>query len=371
MNRSCPLRILAAAFLVVSMPVPAQDAGHRIMKHGVVNDDVYLAGSSVAVHARVEGDLVAAGGEVQTTDTVRGDVLMAGGTVHVRGRVEDDVRAVGADVNIDAKINDDLLAAGGNVNVSPGTTVGGRAWLAGGAVDMRGTVGEGLKIAGGRITVGGNIDGDAELMGENIEILPGTVIRGNLTYWGPTEIALDKTVRVGGAVTHVDVDAERPRQPALAGLRFGMFTTLAVAAVVLTLLFPGFTVETARTVLTAPWKSLGLGLAMLMTTPLVMLLLFISLLGIWLGLALLALYFLLLLGGVLTGMLSLAELGLKWRRTPENKRRWRIGAIVVVAALLWLICLIPGVGPVVMFALLVFGLGALTLALWRGYRPGS
>jgi hypothetical protein len=370
MDRSIPSLMVAMVFLLLSIPAPAQDTGH-IMKHGVISEDVYLAGSSVTVHARVEGDLVAAGGDVQTTDTVRGDVLMAGGTVRVRGQVDDDVRAVGADVSIGARINDDLLAAGGNVTVSPDTTIGGRAWLAGGAVDARGTVGKELKIAGGRITVGGNIGGDAELMGENIDILPGTVIRGNLTYWSPDEITLDKTVRVGGTVTHVDVETEMPRPPAAAGVRLGMFTTLAVAAVVFTLLFPGFSVEAAHTLLGAPWKSLGLGLAMLMTTPLVVLLLFVSLLGIWLGLALLALYFVLLLGGVLTGLLFLAELSLKWRGASGISRRWRIGAIAVTAAVLWLVCLVRGLGPLVMFALLVFGNGALSLAVWRRYRPGS
>jgi len=370
MDRPSAQSILAVAMLFFSLPIVAQDAGHHIMKHGVISEDVYLAGSSVTVHARVEGDLVAAGGDVQTTDTVRGDVLMAGGTVQVRGQVEDDVRAVGADVAIAAQITDDLLAAGGNVTVSPDTTVGGRAWLAGGAVDMRGTVSKGLKIGGGRITIGGNIGGDAELMGENIDILPGTVIRGNLTYWSPTEISLDKTVRVGGTVTHVDVEAEMPRRPAAAGMRVGLFTTLAVTAVVFALLFPGFSVEASRALHNAPWISLGLGLAMLMTTPLVILLLFVSLLGIWLGLVLLALYFVMLLGGVLIGLLSLAELGLKWRGPVDHSRRWRIGAIVASAALLWLVCLLPGIGAVVMFALLVLGLGALSLALWRRYHPG-
>ena len=370
MNRSSPLFILAILFLVVSVQLPAQDAGRSIMKHGVISQDVYLAGSSVTVHARVEGDLVAAGGDVQTTNTVRGDVLMAGGTVHVRGQVDDDVRAVGADVNIAARIADDLLAAGGNVTVSPDAMVGGRAWLAGGAVDMRGTVGKELKIAGGRITVGGKIGGNAELMGENIAVLPGTVIGGNLTYWSPTEITLDKSVRVGGTITHVDVETDMPRRPAAGSLRAGLFTTLAVAAITFMLLFPGFTVEAARTLHGAPWKSLGLGLAILMTTPLVILLLFVSLLGIWLGLALLALYFVLLLGGVLTGVLSIAELGLKWRGPVEHNRGWRIGAIVAATALLWLACLVPGVGGLVMFSLLVFGLGALTLALWRRYHPG-
>jgi len=350
---------------------PANDAGAHIMKHGVIHEDTYLAGSSVSVRARVEGDLVAAGGEVETTDTIQGDVLIAGATVHIGGVVNDDVRVAGGEVDITARIHDDLLSAGGSVRVSPDTTVGGRAWLAGGTVDTRATIGKGLKVGGGQIVVGGEIGGDAELMGDQIQILPGTRIHGNLTYWSPTAITLDKTVRVDGTVTHFDVEGEAPSVAARAGMRVGLLTTLTVAAIVYFLLFPLFSIDAAHTLRRAPWKSLGLGLAMLMTTPLVIVLLLLSLLGIWLGLALLALYCVLLLAGILTGILALADWGLRWRQMMEPDRRWRVGAIVIAMALLWLLGLIPGVAALLLFALLLFGTGALTLTLWRRYRPAA
>jgi len=361
-----------ALFLLLactSQALPAADTGHTVVKQGVVHEDLYLAGSEVRVQARVEGDLLAAGGEVHSLDTVRGDAMLAGGTVRIRGAVDDDVRTVGGDVEVAARIGDDLLAAGGNVSVPAGTTVGGRAWLAGGTVTTRARVAKGVRIAAGQIVLGGEIGGDAELYGEQVTIEPGTVIHGSLTYWSPTSLVLDKDVRIDGAVIHRQVESQRGRNGAGAGLRLGLFTTLAVTAVVYFLLFPAFSPGAANTLRAAPWKSLGLGLAMLTATPLVILLLWFSLLGVLLGFALLALYWVLLLTGVLTGVLALAETGLALRKREPPERRARIVAIVLALFLLWLLCLIPVLGPLAMFALMLFGTGALTLALWDRYRP--
>jgi hypothetical protein len=98
-------------------------------------------------------------------------------------------------------------------------------------------------------------------------------------------------------------------------------------------------------------------------------LLFVSVLGLWLGLALLALYFLLLTAGLLTGTLALADLGLLLaHRAEAPTRRWRLGTIGAACAAMWLLSFVPGLGALVVFATLVFGTGALALGAWRRYR---
>lgn len=141
-----------------------------------------------------------------------------------------------------------------------------------------------------------------------------------------------------------------------AGTRLGLFAALAVTTIVYYLLLPVFGLQTAAAIRTAPWQSLGLGLAMLATTPLVVVLLFSSLLGIWLALAVLALYPALLVAGLLSGAPALADLGLVLARRPETPTRaWRIGSIAATFALLWLLCFVRGLGALSVFALLVLG----------------
>lgn len=358
--------------LLSAGPLAAQESGGTIAKPGTIREDVYLAGRSVEVREQVAGDVVAAGVRVSIENRVRGDVLAAGGAVTVRATVDDDVRAAGGSVEVAGHVGDDVLAAGGEVLLPRSATIGGRAWLAGGSIAIAGQVGQGVRAAAGDIAITGQIAGDVELAGETITIGPQAVIRGNLTYYSANEASIDSKALIAGTVTRRDGAARAAPGPSAAGTRLGLFAALAVATIVYYLLLPVFSLQTAAAIRSAPWQSLGLGLAMLATTPLVVVLLFISLLGVWLALVVLALYLALLIAGLLTGALALADLGLTLARLAETPpRAWRIGSIAATFALLWLLCFIPVLGALSVFALLVLGIGALTAALWRRYRVAT
>jgi hypothetical protein len=286
--------------------------------------------------------------------------------------VDDDVRAAGGSVEIAGRVGDDAIAAGGEVLLARTATVGGRAWLAGGSVTIAGQVAKGLKAAGNDIAITGQIAGDVELAGETIAIGPEAVIRGNLTYYSPNEATIDPKALIAGIVTRKELAERAEPGPSAAGTRFGLFAAFAVAAIVYYLLLPVFSLQTAGAIRTAPWQTLALGLAMLATTPLVIVLLLVSVLGIWLALVVLALYVVLLIAGLLTGALALADLGLTLaRRAEAPSRAWRIGSIAATFLLLWLLCLVPGLGALAVFALLVLGGGALAIALWRRYHAAA
>jgi hypothetical protein len=153
----------------------------------------------------------------------------------------------------------------------------------------------------------------------------------------------------------------------IAGFVFKLLA-LFVTATVLVMLFPRFSTSAARGIRKAPWVALGLGLAVLTSGPLLVILLMITLIGIWLGLIVLAAYLVLLLLGYLTGVLFLADAGLaRVRRAEEPGAGWRLTAIAVTLLVLGLLRLIPLLGGLIGFLLLLFGLGALTRAFWRRY----
>jgi hypothetical protein len=139
-----------------------------------------------------------------------------------------------------------------------------------------------------------------------------------------------------------------------------------VTGTVLLLLFPRIAAAVTDRIAQAPWKSLGLGLAVLAATPLVVILLFVSLVGLWLGFILLAAYLVALLAGYLSGVLGAGEIVLKrLRRQPEISRGWRVAALVITLVVVGVLGLVPGLGGLLIFALLLFGLGGLS---WQVYR---
>lgn len=365
------LTVFVAAFLGAPAMLGAQEAGDTIIKQGTIKEDLYLAGGTVDVLANVEGDVIVAGGQVTVENNVSGDVMAAGGNVVIRARVGDDVRVAGGNVTISGAVADGLLAAGAQVLITPTATVGGRAWIGGNSVTVAGKIAKELKVAATHVVITGEVAGDAKLFADTIDIQPGAIIRGNLTYYGREEARISKDAKILGTVTRQRLSEDEMGARAGIGARLArgvFYIGLILAGIVLYLLFPIASVGAAHTIGDSPWKSLGLGLAFLAATPLVIALLFATLFGVWLALIALVLYFLLLFVGFLTGVVALGELGLGlFGKPPETISGWRVLAIVVAFVILWVIRFIPVLGSVVVFALMIFGLGALVLYLSRRY----
>ncbi|HEX7045011.1 MAG TPA: hypothetical protein VF203_10380 [Burkholderiales bacterium] len=363
--------LLCCGFLLGS-PAHAQEAGESVVKQGHFTRDLYLAGGTVEVLASVEGDVIAAGGQVTVDNTVTGDVMAAGGTVSVRARVADDVRIAGGNVTLAGSVGDHAVIAGGHVLLAPGSSVGGRAWLAGNSINVGGKIGGNLRAAGARITIAGDVGGDVVLYAESVEIASGATIRGNLTYHSrdPARIASDATI--AGKVTRQRLGpSEEMREGARAAAgaaRVALYVSLTLTAIVLYLLFPKVSAGAVAALNDSPLKALGLGLALLAATPLVIVLLFASLVGVWLALTVVALYLLFLLLGFLTGVVSVGDWGLRLVGQDDRASTGlRVLSIVAAFVVLWMVRWVPVLGSLAMFALLVFGLGALTLHLWRRY----
>ena len=360
--------LFALLLLLPASALLAQEIGESVSRRGTVKEDIYLAGGNVNVAATVDGDVVAAGGHVTVGDDIKEDALLAGGSVTVQGKVHDDVRAAGGSVTLDAEVGDDALLAGGNVTLTPTSRVGGRAWLTGGELDIAGRIGKELKAAGGHIVIAGEVMGDAALAGENIEIRPEAVIHGNLRYMSPNAAIIDKAAKIEGTITHLPGPQHEPgiAGAARAGARLGFLVSLMVTGIVLLLLFPRVAAAVTNHIAQAPWKSLGLGLAVLTATPLVIILLFVSVIGVWLGFILLATYLIALLSGFLAGALCAGETGLKrLSAKAEITRGWRVGVLIITLVVVGALGFVPVLGGLVIFGMLLFGLGGLALQMYR------
>jgi hypothetical protein len=344
--------------------------------------NVYLSGSSVRPSGPVEGDLFAAGGNVSVDQPIKGDASLAGGQVSVNGAIGDDLRAAGGQVTLNGKVGGEALLTGGRINVDNNADVQGRLWAAGRNITLAGKYAKGVKAYGQYITVTGEVNGDARLTAESIEILPGAKINGSLTYTSRDELKIDPA-QVTGSVTRTAMPKDGRRWSERDHMRdrhwgYGMGTAfrpflllgLIAAAAVFILLFPNATRAAQHEVGASPWKSLGLGAAMLFTLPPIAILLMMTIIGIPLAFALLALYPLLLLVGYLTTALYIGDRGAAaLKKDTSNNSIWmRIGFAALALLALGLIRLIPFVGGLTIFAALLIGMGAWSLHLYHRYK---
>lgn len=300
MLASCLLLALGPGAHAAEKPAATQK---KFMDRGE-RGNVYLAGVGLRSPEAVTGDLYAAGCPISVDRPVAKDVVLAGCHIDVTGDVGDDLRAAGGQVTIAGKVGGEAMVAGGRIVLAPGSIIAGRAVLAGGEVTVEGNVAKDLKIYAGKVTIQGEVEGDALVMAQDIEMLSGASIKGNLTYTSRNEIKMDPSAHVLGKITREPTPKawreERHWGPKLFALRvIGLLGLIAAGALVL-LLFPGLALAAQSNIGSAPWASLGLGAAIVFAGPVVVLVFLITVIGIPIAFALLAAYAILWLIGYLT-----------------------------------------------------------------------
>jgi hypothetical protein len=352
---------------------PAQsleyEAGEVVIRHGMVDDDLYLAGGQVDLYAAVTGDAVVAGGQLNLEGDIGEDLLAAGGTIVLRGAVNDDVRSAGGELRFLGEIGDDLLAAGGRVHLGPVANVKGSAWLSGGDIRVDGTVKQGLRASGGRVVITGTIDGNVELWAEQVIIENTALITGDLIYKSPAQASIASGARINGKVAHTPVDIDL--KPVMVSAVFAglvVLFSIMLTAVVLYLVFPDFSMRVSRSVGEAPWQSLGTGLAVFAGVPVLSVILLSTVIGVWLALILLAIYLVLLLTGYFLGALFVANAALGFLGKTDVSKTIRALSLAVAIIALAVINLVPFLGALAGWIVLLAGVGALSRQLYYGYH---
>lgn len=359
---------LAGATLAAHGQAPSTDPGAR---------NVYMAGGEVRPAQPIGGDLAAAGGRVVLEQPVGGDAALAGGSVEVRASVGDDLRIAGGSVSVDSRVGGQLLAVGADVTLRPGAAVSGSADLSAANVLVQGRIGAALRGRAQKIVVDGEVDGPVHLAAERVELGAGARLKGPLTYESPNDLVRAEAAVVQGPVVREMREGGRARRPGPPSRAAGpggpgvliAYVALLACCSALLLLMPALTSGAAARLRASPWRSLGIGAASLFALPLAMLLLFITILGIPLGLALAAAYPVLLLGGFIVGVLGLTDAmaaRLRRRHDPDTvDPAHRPGLGQVALGLLGVVALglVPVAGALLVLLLALAGLGAAILQL--------
>ncbi|MBU0727988.1 hypothetical protein KKA95_04860 [Patescibacteria group bacterium] len=363
--------ILLTALLILPTAVFATtfQSGEEVLVSEVVNDDVYLAGGEVLVQANINGDLIAVGGGLGINANVSQDLTAGGGDVVINGEVGDDLRVGGGNVTINSTIKDDLFVGAGNVTLSQDSFVGGDVTFGSGNLVMMGEINGNLMGAGETIRIDGKISGNVKLYGvEKLKFGPNAKIIGNLEYKSSNEVMIEDGVVEGEIIfNQIDkaVSAEDARWMAggvLAGLSiYSLLATLLLGLVVL-LTCRAFSISVFKAVYKSPFKSLGVGLLAVIVTPIVFVILLITVIGIPIAFITIMLWIILLmLGKVFVSML------IGWRivKVKEKKGFGRLyGAFALGALIFSILCLIPLVGWLIKFILVLIALGGIVITCY-------
>lgn len=359
------------------------------------SDDFQAIGGNITVDEPVNGDLLVIGGEVTVDAAVKGDMMVMAGQVVLNGAVTDDVRVVGGAVMINGMIGDDLIVRAGKVVIGPDAIVSGDVVIARGAyTEVFGTVQGSLYARGVRTVLNGEVledvfvrsmkldfdgvvHGDTELSAQTLTVGSNAQFGGDVRYWqkGGT-LDFDETA-VSSAPVYDKTLTFRPSDLRLFGPfadRESFMPTLqwiyvlsgAAILLLLSLLFKGEGFDDmAQSIRRGATQQFLKGLLLVIITPVLVLLLMMSVIGIPIALLVLALYLFLLFISEILAALVLARVA-----KHRFQKQWSDGMMVCISLVFFVALMLVERVPVVGFlmvkivVLMVLG-GLVTLAQKR------
>lgn len=363
------------AVLVVPVPVGAVATSGTVLipPDRVVEEDLFAAGSRVIVEGTIKGDLTVVTRRLIIRGVIEGDVNGLAWSVDISGEIGGTVRAAAWTVDVSGSVGDDLMAFSRSVEnegeVGRDFLVAAFSARNGGTVgrQIRGELVWGLHVDG---TVGTDIDvgvhrltiTDSATVAQSVSYRRG-ILANNIRGWGARADISDSAdlglvAEVRPTPTDISVRALR--------LLFQLlrFIGLLFTGIVLIGLFPRLTERSVGRIDLRPGTTFLVGLGVFLLVPVVFV---VTLFTIVLApLALLA------MGLWLFGLFAGAVPPLVAAGRRLVKTRFGLVGAFVVAAIGWrLLRLVPLFGFFLYFLVVIWGMGAWTMAIWQGSRFGK
>jgi TolB-like protein/class 3 adenylate cyclase/cytoskeletal protein CcmA (bactofilin family) len=296
---------------------------------------------------------------VEEGERIEDGLSAFGANIEISGAVDGGIEAFGANIIISGKNRGDLKFAGANVILS----------------------GQFLDIVNGisaNLTISGTFEDDIEVRAARITIAPTAVIKGDLAY-ATALFERKEGSQILGKVVQMDTEEgkawlknkrEHEKGPDyLAKSLFWIISTIALIVVGLLIhsFVPKPTEEIVTTISGSIWRSMGIGLVFLIVAPLCIAISLFTVIGIPAGIISLFFYITMI-------FVSRVFVGL-WigRKTLGNFRE--VFAVsffwpyLTGTILIGILLLIPVIGWLLRFFLLLIGVGAVWQVLWRFVKP--
>lgn len=359
--------LLPASVLAASAPASFR-AARSLLAASSSPGNAYVAGASIVLTAPVAGDFSAIGGSIVTAAPIRGDGLLIAGSISSRARVSGDLRMVGGSITLSEPIAGDLIALGVSMNDS-GRVAGSVFIVAANATVANGAAGP-VTIYGNNVALSGDFAGTVDIVASGrITLAENTVIHGKFSYQAPGIATIPASSTTLGGIEYTNAsylpDAGTSRILALVSIGFFLFARI-FGALILAGLLAGLFPKLAEAVverahaerLRSVLLTMLLGFAILVASPVLIVLLALTFVGIGLAILLFILYALLSLFAFLYAGILLGSVLARRFRGRETVL-WRDGVIGMLV--LSLIALVPTIGPFAVFLFAVFSAGALLL----------
>ena len=357
--------------LAVLAPSPARAAetvhgnpSYTLPAGQEIKTDLFVAGDHILIDGTVDGDLVVWAHEVEVNGHVKGDVIAFTQELRMNGTVDGNVRAFAQSTVLSGTVGKNLMGFVQSVEVDEKSGIGGSATLFSRDVQLNGPVKGDLLAMAGTMEIDGPVDGNVKVRGENMRIGSTAQIAGRTQFEGPKQPEVAAGARLASPLEMI----MRKATPTYSTwsyywhqiLRWGAAFLLGL---VMFLLAPGVFLDAANSA-NKVGLSMGIGLLFLVGIPVAAIIACVTIVGLGVGITTVLIYLVAVyMSQVFVGeWLGERLLGVGVGIGPVLAR------LALGLAILRVIRVIPFLGPLSMWVVIVWGLGAYVLTLHKRMR---
>jgi cytoskeletal protein CcmA (bactofilin family) len=372
-RRGSALALMLAGFCAALALQPASAFASEMRKGDsvvvnrdeTVKTDMFLMGEHIRVDGTVEGDVFIFGHDVSVNGHVKGDVIAFAQQLQVNGQVDGNVRAATNTLTIRGTVAKNVLTTDETVNLESNGKIGGSLTLFAESLNLDGAVGRDILFMGKHIGINGKVDGEVRVKSEALTIGSSAEVHGPIHYNGDKPPDVSPQAKLASPVDFQKLE----HKPKYMEGHYYVWQVIWTAAfvlfgLVLFQLMPQFSREAVANA-ERYGASFGLGVLVFFGIPIAALIACVTVVGLFVGLATFfiwyaALYYAQLVVGALVGQWLIGRTSEVWPL---------IGRMVVGIVIVRLATIIPGAGGWIKFAVIVWGLGATSLALYNRFQP--
>ena len=358
---------ICAAF-VQSPPAAATEFRNsptvQIPRDETVKGDLYSTGQEINIDGTVDGDLYVWGQEASIRGHVTGDVFLFVQTGRIEGQVDGSVRGFCNNITISGTVERNLMAWAQVIHVDSRGSIGRTVTSFSQTLGIDGKVGRDLLIFNQTTRINGRIGGNVDEKSQSLIIEDSGQVEGTVRYEGEKEPVVSKNAKLATPVQFI----HKMKHHEEFGKSSVVWAMLLAAAfvlfgLVLFLVMPSFSQESMNAA-ESYGASLGLGVLVLFAVPIAALIAAVTFVGLFIGVStfilwLIALYAAQPVVGAVIG---------RWILGPTNELWARIGRMALGVVIIRAVTTLPHGGWIKLIVVL-WGIGAISLALYRRFQP--
>jgi cytoskeletal protein CcmA (bactofilin family) len=309
--------------------------------------------TSAKIKSAIDGDLTVFAKDIEVSNNVQSSSYLFGENVTVSGVTDNRLVIGSAKAIITSEIKGDLIVLSGDVTLDNTAKVDGDVFVYGGNISIKGQIDGDLRAGGSKVQIeDATIGGDVTIQSEQIQLSDNSQISGKLTYLSQNEMSI-KSDLVKGGISYKKIEKTNFQST------YSVIGSI-VMLIVLALVLMWFARNRLDDSLEKLHKSFGstwlAGLLVAVFAPLAMMILIVSYVGIYVFIAVLLLYLFAWLIAYAYSAIILGHYAVKLlTRNKTVKTDWAV--VVFGSVLLVVIGLIPFVGGLIKFILIITGFG--------------